>query len=183
MIIAYKDYKPEIDSGVFVAEGAQVIGRVRIKAKASIWYNAVLRGDVDKIIIDEGSNVQDCAVFHVDKDCPCIIGKRVTIGHGAVIHGCTIKDGALIGMNATVLDGAVVEEGALIGANALVPEGKVIPAGMLAVGIPAKVLRPLTDEEKARIEAGVEEYIKLAAESREEMSLSGALKFSQRPIK
>jgi carbonic anhydrase/acetyltransferase-like protein (isoleucine patch superfamily) len=183
MIIAYKDHKPEIDSDVFIAEGAQVIGRVRIKAKAGIWYNAVLRGDVDEIVIDEESNVQDCAVFHVDKDCPCIIGKRVTIGHGAIIHGCTIKDGALIGMNATVLDGAVVEEGALIGANALVPEGKTIPAGMLAVGIPAKVLRPLTDEEKARIEAGVDEYIKLAAESREDMGLSGALKFSQRPTK
>jgi carbonic anhydrase/acetyltransferase-like protein (isoleucine patch superfamily) len=183
MILAYKEHKPDIASDVFIAEGAQIIGRVQIKSRVGIWYNAVLRGDVDKIVIDEDSNVQDCAVFHVDRDRPCIIGKRVTIGHGAVIHGCTIKDGALIGMGATVLDGAVVEEGALIGANALVPEGKVIPAGMLAVGIPAKVIRQLTDEEKARIEAGIEEYIKLAAESREELNLSGALKFSQRPNK
>ena len=131
--------KPEIDAQAVVATGAVVLGDVTIKKDASIWYNAVVRGDSSKIEIGEGTNIQDLCVLHVDENCPLNIGRNVTVGHGVILHGCTIGDGALIGMHATVMNGAVVGKNAVVAAGALVLENTVVPDGMVAMGVPAKV--------------------------------------------
>ena len=131
--------KPEIDAQAVVATGAVVLGDVTIKKDASIWYNAVVRGDSSEIQIGEGTNIQDLCVLHVDENCPLNIGRNVTVGHGVILHGCTIGDGALIGMHATVMNGAVVGKNAVVAAGALVLENTVVPDGMVAMGVPAKV--------------------------------------------
>jgi len=151
--------RPEIDPDAWVAPTAVLIGRVRLKRGASVWWNAVLRGDNEWIEVGEGSNVQDGAVCHTDPGCPLTIGAGVTVGHNVVLHGCTVGDGALVGMGATVLNRAVIGRGALIGAGALVPEGKAIAPGTLAVGAPARVVRDLTEEEIAGIAKGSEGYV------------------------
>jgi carbonic anhydrase/acetyltransferase-like protein (isoleucine patch superfamily) len=135
------DKTPSIAKNVFIAPGAHVIGDVTIKENSSVWFNAVLRGDLEPIVIGEGSNIQDGVVVHTDKGFPCIIGNNVTIGHNAIVHGARVEDGALVGMGATVLTGAKLGKGAVLGAGALLPEGKEIPDHMLAVGVPAKVIR------------------------------------------
>ncbi|MGL4611201.1 MAG: gamma carbonic anhydrase family protein [Trueperaceae bacterium] len=134
---------PQVGAGVFIAPGAQIIGDVMLGDSSSVWFNAVLRGDLEPVVVGEGSNIQDGAILHTDEGFACIIGKNVTIGHGAIIHGATIEDEALVGMGATVLSGAKLGKGAVLGAGALLPEGKEIPAGMLAVGVPAKVIREI----------------------------------------
>ncbi len=139
---------PEWAATAFIAPTAIILGRVRIGADAGIFYGAVLRGDIQAIEIGARSNVQDNAVVHVSDDYPALIGEEVTIGHLACVHACTIADGALIGMQATVLDGAEIGEEAMVGAGALVPPGAVIPPGMLAVGLPARVVRALRPEER-----------------------------------
>ena len=118
-----------------------------LKGHASIWYNAVVRGDVERIEIGAGTNIQDCAVIHADSGFPAVIGSGVTVGHGAIVHGCQIGDGTLIGMGAIILNGAKIGRGCIIGAGALVTQGAVIPDGMLALGSPARARRPLTQEE------------------------------------
>lgn len=140
---------PELpaDGDFWVAPGARVIGRVVLRRGASVWFNAVLRGDNEPIIVGEESNVQDGVVCHTDPGLPLAIGAGCTIGHLAILHGCTIGDGSLIGMGATVLNGAVIGREALIGAGALVTEGREIPDGVLAIGRPAKPVRDLTAEE------------------------------------
>jgi len=143
---------------VFVAEGACVIGDVHLADGVSVWFGAVLRGDIEPIRIGEDSNVQDCAVIHTDEGFPVEIGRRVTIGHGAIIHGARIEDEALIGMGATLLSGSTVGRGAVVAAGALVPEGVTIPPGVLAMGVPARVVRELTDEERARVSRGADNY-------------------------
>lgn len=143
----YKGTLPQIHKETFIAAGAHIIGQVVIARGVSVWFNAVIRGDMDSIIIDENSNVQDNAVIHVADNAPVKIGKNVTIGHSAVIHGCEIGDNCLIGMNATVLDGAKIGDNCIVGANALVPAGKKIPPRSLVVGVPAKVVRELSEEE------------------------------------
>lgn len=150
LIRDFQGVSPEIDSGAFIAENACIIGRVKIHAKANIWYNCVLRGDVNDIVVGEGSNIQDGTIVHVNGDPshPTTIEEYVTIGHAAAIHGCTLKKNCLVGIGATVLNGAVVEECALVAAGALVREGQVVPAGHLVAGVPAKVIRPLSEEEK-----------------------------------
>ena len=142
---------PELpdDGDVWVAPGARIIGRVVLRRGASVWFNAVLRGDNEPMVVGEGSNIQDGAVCHSDAGFPLTVGAGCTIGHMAILHGCTIGDGSLVGMGATVLNGAVVGRQALIGAGALVTEGKVIPDGVLAVGRPARPVRDLTPEEVA----------------------------------
>lgn len=150
---------PKVGKGVFVAPGARVIGDCTLHDDVGIWFNAVLRGDLEPIEIGERSNVQDGAVLHTDPGLPCRIGKDVTIGHGAIVHGATVEDGALIGMGAIVLSGARIGKGALVAAGALVPEGQEIPAGWLALGTPAKAVRELTEQEKERIARGVEHYV------------------------
>ncbi len=161
MIVKVGDKKPQIDPTAYVSEMAFLSGDVRVDAGASVFPFVAARGDLNYIHIGEGSNVQDGSVLHVTEEYPVEIGKNVTVGHGAILHGCTIKDGALIGMGAIVLDGAVVEEGAIVAAGALVPPGKVVPAGALAIGSPFKIVRELTDEEKQAILNNADEYKRL----------------------
>ena len=152
--------KPRIDEQAVVADGAVVLGDVTIQKDVSIWYNAVSRGDVNSISIGEGTNIQDLAVLHVDADASLAIGKNVTIGHGAILHGCTIKDQALIGMGAIVLNGAVIGKGSMIAAGALVPQNTVVPDGALYMGNPAKFRRMLTEEELTANLKNAANYIK-----------------------
>ena len=152
--------KPRIDEQAVVADGAVVLGDVTIEKDVSIWYNAVIRVDVNSISIGEGTNIQDLAVLHVDADASLAIGKNVTIGHGAILHGCTIKDQALIGMGAIVLNGAVIGKGSMIAAGALVPQNTVVPDGALYMGNPAKFRRMLTEEELTANLKNAANYIK-----------------------
>lgn len=150
---------PKIDPSAYIAEGATVIGAVDLKRDVSIWHSAVLRGDINSITIREGSNIQDGSVVHLADDFGVSIGKYVTVGHSAVIHACTIQDECLIGMNATILDGAIIGKQSIIGANALVTKGTQIPEGSLVLGSPAKVVRPLTEEERLSIKPWAEKYV------------------------
>jgi len=142
----------------FIAPSATVIGEVNLAVNVSVWFGAVLRGDTDCIEVGEGSNVQDNAVLHTDPGSPCVVGANVTIGHGAVVHGCTVEDGALIGINATVLSGARIGAGSIVGAGAVVPEGIDIPSGSLAVGVPAKVVRDLDEVGRSAGTRGAVKY-------------------------
>ncbi|MBY4676138.1 gamma carbonic anhydrase family protein [Marinobacterium arenosum] len=132
----------------YVADNATVIGSVQLHDRSSVWFNVVIRGDNDLIVIGEGSNVQDSAVLHTDPGFPLTLGRDVTIGHQAMLHGCTVGDGSLIGIGAVVLNGARIGKGCLIGANALIPEGMEVPDGSLVVGSPGKVKRTLSDEQR-----------------------------------
>ncbi len=152
-------YIPEqIHPEAFVAPNAIIIGDVRLEAGANIWFGAVLRGDVDRIVIGEGSNVQDNCVIHCDPGFPTLVGKHVVIGHAAIVHGCVIEDGALIGINATVLSGAHIGEGAMIAAGALVPPGTRIPPRTLYKGVPARFARPVREAELKAILANAQRY-------------------------
>lgn len=153
--------EPVIAPSAWVHATAVVIGRVELGADVSVWPGAVLRGDRDLIRVGSESNVQDGAVLHCDPGKPCLIGARVTIGHRAVVHGCTVEDGALIGIGAVVLNGAVVGRGALVAAGAVVMEGQVIPTDVLVAGVPAKVVRALTPEQRARVAGGYRTYVEL----------------------
>jgi carbonic anhydrase/acetyltransferase-like protein (isoleucine patch superfamily) len=146
-----------------VAPGAVLVGKITVKRGASVWYGCVLRSDMEGADIDigEDSNIQDGTVVHVDVNMPCRIGARVTVGHGAVLHAALIEDDALIGMGATVLSGARVGRGSVVAAGAVVPEGMEIPPGVIAAGVPAKVRRELTDEDRARLEIGWKTYTRL----------------------
>ncbi len=155
--------KPKLAAGVFVAPSADIVGDVAIGEGASVWYGAVLRGDAERIEIGAGTNLQDGAVAHADPGFPLKVGRNVTIGHRAIVHGASIADGALIGMAAVILNGAKVGEGALLAAGALLPEGKEVPAGMLAAGVPARVLRALRPEEVEWLRRSAEHYRELAA--------------------
>lgn len=152
---------PRVPATAWVHAAATVIGDVTLGEHVSVWPGAVLRGDRDAIVIGAETNVQDGAVLHCDPGLPCRIGARVTIGHRAVVHGCTIEDGALIGIGAIVLNGAVVGAGSLVAAGAVVSEGMVIPPDALVVGVPARVLRPLSDEQRSRVRGGFVTYVKL----------------------
>lgn len=147
LIIAFDGRTPDIDRDAWVAPNASVIGKVRIAADANVWFGAVLRGDIDEIVLGERSNLQDNAVIHTEAGNPTIVGADVSIGHGAIVHGCVVENGCLIGMNATVLNGAVIGANSLVAAGALVLEGAVIPPRSLVAGVPGKVRRELTDEE------------------------------------
>lgn len=166
MIRALGDDRPEVPSSAFVHPAAEVIGRVRLGENASVWPGAVLRGDIDPIVIGDNSNIQDNAVVHTDHGVPTVVGRGVTVGHAAVLHSCTVEDDALIGIGAIVLGRAVIRRGALVGAGALVPPGAEIPAGVLAVGSPARVVRPLTDAERAGLRENARNYLTYAARHR-----------------
>ena len=142
-IITYGGRTPELDETVFVASGAKIVGRVRIGAYSSVWYNAVIRGDADDVRIGSGTNIQDGAVLHEDGGSPLDIGDHVTVAHGAILHGCKVENDVMIGMRATVLSGAVIGEHSLIGAGSLVLGGQEIPPFSLVMGVPAKVIREL----------------------------------------
>ncbi len=162
-----------MDSSVFVAKGARVVGDVEIGEESSVWFNAVVRGDTSSVRIGARTNIQDGAVVHTDTGKPCTVGDECTIGHNAVIHGCTIGNGCLIGMGAIVLSGAVVGDESLVAAGALVPEGKEFPSRSLLVGSPAKVIRALGDDDVDRlIRRGVGTYLRLAREYSSEFDRS-----------
>ena len=155
-----------IDGSAFVADGATVRGNVRIGAQSSVWFGAVLRGDTERVEIGDRSNVQDVSVIHSDPGFPCLIGDDVTIGHSAVVHGATVGNGAMIGIRAVVLNGATVGSGALVAAGALVTEGMEVPENSLAMGMPAKIVRTLTDADRARLQHAAEHYVAAAKEYR-----------------
>lgn len=159
MLVNLDGHQPRVGQRVFIAPNATLIGQCEIKDDVSIWFQSVLRGDLEPIIIGERSNIQDGSVLHTDPGYPCIIGRDVTVGHGCIVHGAVVADRALIGMGAIVLTGAKIGEGALVAAGALVPEGREIPAGWLAMGTPAKPIRELTAAEKERMEKGVMHYL------------------------
>lgn len=150
---------PQVHESAYTAPGAQLIGNIVLKKDTSVWFNAVLRGDNEEITVSEHSNVQDGAVVHVDEGFPVYIGQNVTIGHNAIIHGCTLEDDVLIGMGATVLNGAVIGKGALVAAGALVPEGKVVEPGTLVAGVPAKEIRKLSEDHIERTKDGAKHYV------------------------
>lgn len=167
-IIAYQDFWPRLHESVFVAEGARVIGDVQIDADSSVWFNAVVRGDVCSIRIGKRTNVQDNATLHVTHDTgPLRIGDRVTIGHNAVVHACTVKDRVLIGMGAVLLDGCVIEPHTLVAAGSLVRTGFSAPPGVLLAGVPAVVKRPLTGAERQAIDESPDNYARYAAAYRQ----------------
>ncbi|ABE42329.1 gamma carbonic anhydrase family protein [Polaromonas sp. JS666] len=150
---------PQISESAWVEKSATVIGNVELQNDASVWFGAILRGDSDKIHVGKGSNIQDRSVFHVDKGQPLHIGNFVTIGHGVTLHGCSIGDGSLVGINAVILNGAMIGKNCLIGAGSLVTEGKEFPDGWLVVGSPAKAIRPLTREQIAGLERSARHYM------------------------
>jgi gamma-carbonic anhydrase len=157
----YQGIYPRIANDVFLASGAKIIGDVEIGRGSSIWYNTVIRGDVNYIRIGEMTNVQDLSMLHVtNKRFPLNIGSRVTIGHSVTLHGCTLQDICFIGMGAVILDGAVIEKKAMVAAGAIVKQGFTVPTGMLAAGVPAKIIRPLTEEEMDDFYMSAERYKK-----------------------
>lgn len=162
MIYELDGYAPQLPaSGDFwVAPDANLIGKVVLEDGASVWFGATLRGDNEEIRVGTGSNVQENCVLHTDMGYPLVIGPDCTIGHKAMLHGCTIGAGSLVGMGAIVLNGAVIGAGCLIGAGALIPEGRVIPDGNLVMGAPGKVVRPLDAAAQARIRKGAEGYLR-----------------------
>ncbi|MEM1156042.1 MAG: gamma carbonic anhydrase family protein [Pseudomonadota bacterium] len=148
-----------IGEGQFVAPNAAVIGNVTLHANSSIWFSCTLRGDTERIEIGAGSNIQDGTVVHADPGFPMVVGENVTVGHNAMLHGCTIGDGSLIGINAVVLNGAKIGKGCLIGANALVTEGTEIPDGSMVLGSPAKIKKQLSEEQQAMLLLTAEHYV------------------------
>ena len=155
----YLRKKPALGKDVYIAKGAVVLGDVTLGDQVSVWYNAVLRGDINRIVIGAGSNIQDNAVVHLSDDFPCILGRFVTVGHTAIVHACTVGDECLIGMGATILDGAEIGAQSIVGANALVTGGTKVPPGSLVLGSPAKVVRALTPEERAGLKYWAEKYV------------------------
>ncbi len=162
MLVTYEGKAPRLSPKALTAENVSLIGDVKVEDDVSLWYGAVLRADQAPIAVGEGSNVQDNAVIHVSPGYPAAIGKRVTVGHGAIVHGATVEDECIIGMGAILLNGCVIGEGSLVAAGALVTQGKVIPPGSLVMGSPAKVARALTGEERAGNLASAETYLRLA---------------------
>ncbi|MFI8893253.1 gamma carbonic anhydrase family protein [Streptomyces paradoxus] len=167
MITGIGGREPEIDGTAFVAPTASVIGGVTLGAGASVWYGAVVRGDVEAISVGASSNVQDNCTLHADPGFPVSVGERVSIGHNAVVHGATVEDDCLIGMGATVLNGAVIGAGSLVAAQALVPQGMIVPPGSLVAGVPAKVRRELSEEERQGVTLNGTMYAELAKAHRD----------------
>ncbi len=163
LILAYGGIAPTVGEDVFLAPGCTIIGDVVLGAGASVWFGSVVRGDVHRIRIGPETNIQDGCVLHVTGGKhPLTIAERVTVGHGVILHGCTIGAGAMIGMGALVMDGAVVGEGSLVGARSLVPPGAKVPPGVLVLGTPAKVARTLTEEERAGFLESAARYVRYA---------------------
>jgi carbonic anhydrase/acetyltransferase-like protein (isoleucine patch superfamily) len=163
MIYKYKGESPEIHESCFIAPSADIIGSVSIGESSSVWFGAVIRGDGNYIKIGKGSNIQDNSTLHINSSgSPTIIGDNVTVGHGVILHGCQIEDNCLIGMGATILDGAIIGENTLIAAGSIVTGGKKIPSGVLCLGVPAKVVHKLTEEEIQEIREASKHYIMLS---------------------
>lgn len=161
-MVAFEGHTPELHPSVFVAAGAHVIGNVQVQSDSSIWFNCVLRGDINGIRIGERTNIQDASVLHVTHDYPVHIGSDVTVGHRALVHGCTVHDGCLIGMGAIVLDNATVGAHSLVAAGAVVLQHAVIPEGSLVAGVPARVIRKLSEEEQSELMRSARNYVTYA---------------------
>ncbi|WP_067902922.1 gamma carbonic anhydrase family protein [Nocardia vaccinii] len=159
MMIKLGEHAPQVEDTAWVAPNATVIGRVRLGAEVGIWYSAVLRGDLEDITVGPRTNIQDGCVLHADPGFPLTVGEGVSVGHNAILHGCTIGDDVLVGMGATVLNGAVIGEGSLIAANALIPEGAQIPPKSLVAGVPGKVRRELGEAALERIRLNATVYL------------------------
>ena len=171
-LYAIDGQEPQLDPGAWVAPSADLIGDVRIGRAGSVWFGAVIRADNTPIIIGAESNIQDGAIGHSDPGIPLLIGERVTVGHQAILHGCTIADDCLIGMGARILNGAVLEPECIVGAGALITEGKSFPAGSLIVGSPGRVVRQLTDDEKRALRMSAAHYAEKAARYAEALRLA-----------
>ena len=156
-----------IDPTAFIAPGAIVLGDVHLGAESSVWYNAVIRGDTDRITIGEQTNIQDLSMIHADPGVPCTVGCRVTVGHRVILHGCTIEDDCLIGMGAIVLNGARIGRGSIIGAGALVLEHMEVPPGSMVVGAPARIRREVDESMRQRMEHGWQHYVEQARRHRD----------------
>lgn len=173
---------PKIGREVYIARTAVVLGDVTLGDHSSVWYGAVLRGDINRIVVGENSNVQDNAVLHLADDYPCLVGNWVTIGHSANVHACTIEDDCLIGIGSTVLDGAVVGAQSIVGANALVPPGMRIPPGSMVLGTPGKIVRTLSAEERASLKYWAQKYVVNGAYClRNEIQVGGPCRVGPRP--
>lgn len=159
MLFQLDDRRVRAEGAYFVADNAQVMGSVLLKNNASVWFNAVLRGDNDLITVGENSNVQDGAVLHTDPGCPLTIGANVTVGHKVMLHGCSIGDNTLIGINAVILNRAQIGANCIVGANSLITEGKVIPDNSMVMGSPGKVVRQLTEQEVAGLRLSAAGYV------------------------
>jgi len=159
MLIPFKDKKPNVHETVFLAPGSFVIGDVQVGKETSIWFNAVLRGDEDAIIIGDRCSIQDNATIHLFEGSPVVVEDEVTVGHNVILHGCTIKKRCIIGMGSTILDGAVIGEECIIGANTLIPSNKIIPPRSLVLGSPGKVVRELTDKDFELIQLSIDTYV------------------------
>lgn len=159
MIYKYNNIVPKIHSSCFIAKSADIIGDVTILEKSSIWFNAVIRGDFNSIYIGKSVNIQDNCIIHVnEQDKPVKINDYVTVGHGAILHGCTIGEGCLVGMGSIIMDNVTIGEGTIIGAGSLITSGKEVPSGVLCMGRPAKVVRELTEKEKSQIKENAIKY-------------------------
>lgn len=169
MIYEFAGLRPDIADDVFVAPSASVIGDIRLLSGSSIWFGAVLRGDIETITVGHSSNVQDGTVMHTDPDNPCTLGDFVTVGHMAMLHGCSVGDGSLIGIGATLLNGSSVGRNCIVGAHTLITEGKRFPDGVLIMGTPGKVVRELGEEDFARMRANAERYVERARKYRAEL--------------
>jgi carbonic anhydrase/acetyltransferase-like protein (isoleucine patch superfamily) len=170
LVLGIDGHEPDLDPQAWAAPGSSLIGRVRLAAGASVWYAAVLRGDNETITVGANSNVQDGCVVHADPGFPATIGREVTVGHRAVLHGCTVADESLIGMGAVLLNGSAIGQGCLLAAGTVVLEGTEIPPGSLVAGIPGRVRRELTDDERAMLRASAQEYTRNAARHRQALS-------------
>jgi len=159
MLIPFKDKKPNVHDTVFLAPGSYVIGDVQVGKETSIWFNAVLRGDEDAIIIGDRCSIQDNATIHLFEGSPVVVEDEVTVGHNVILHGCTIKKRCIIGMGSTILDGAVIGEECIIGANTLIPSNKIIPPRSLVLGSPGKVVRELTKKDFELIQLSIDTYV------------------------
>ena len=154
---------PRLGQGVYIARGAVVVGDVTLGDYSSVWYNSVLRGDINRIVVGHHTNIQDNAVLHLADEFGCLVGNYVTVGHSAIVHACTVGDECLIGMGATILDGAVIGAQSIVGANALVTQGTQIPPGSLVLGAPARIARALSADEREKIKDWAEKYVRNAA--------------------
>ena len=169
MIYELDGQQPDIADDAYIAPSATIIGDVVLLPESSIWFGAVLRGDIETITIGRGSNIQDGSICHTDPNNPCTVGDGVTVGHMAMLHGCTIGDGSLIGIGATLMNGSSVGKNCIVGAHALVTEGKSFPDNVVIMGAPAKVVREVTDEDRERMRANSDRYVQRAKRYQQEL--------------
>ena len=171
MKLKYKDDQPQVHETCFVAEGVKLIGNVVIEENANIWYNAVIRGDIDQILIGKNSNVQDGTIIHCDIGQPTIVGNDVTIGHNSIIHGCVIEENCLVGMGAIIMNGAHIGKNSLIAAGTIIPPGKIIPENSLVMGNPGQVMRKITNMDLEGMKKNTSLYLELAKEYKNQKSI------------